>query len=193
MISLAFGVKQRYHFVRLNSDFYKDLAMWEVFLNYWNGISVFLESGQTPSPSVQLYTDAAGSIGFGGYLAGQWFQGRWLLEQTNNKTNGISIVWQELFPIYLVCRLWGAQWTAKRIVFFCDNEPVAQILYQKTSKSPVTARVPLVNKFVVPETLLTVENAAVLSPELPEIGIAPPAQLLEEDTRYIFVWHLLIS
>ena len=136
MISLTCGVKQPYHFVRLNSGFYKDLAMWEVFLNYWNGISVFLESGQTPSPSLHLYTDAAGSIGFGGYLAGQWFQGRWLPEQTINKTTGLSIVWQELFPIYLACRLWGAQWTAKRIVFFCDNESVVQILNQKTSKSP---------------------------------------------------------
>jgi hypothetical protein len=29
--------------------------------------------------------DAAGSIGFGGYLAGQWFQGLWLSEQTINK------------------------------------------------------------------------------------------------------------
>lgn len=136
MISLTRGIKQPYHFVKLNAGFYKDLAMWEVFLKHWNGINLFLESEQTHSPTLQLYTDAAGSIGFGGYLAGQWFQGRWLPEQKLDCNTGISIVWQELYPIYLACRLWGSQWTSKRIVFFCDNESVVQILNQKTSKSP---------------------------------------------------------
>ena len=107
MISLTSGIKQPYHFVRLNTDFYKDLSMWEVFLTNWNGISLFLKSEQTPSPSLQLFTDAAGSIGFGGYLAGQWFHSHWLPEQEINKTTSISITWQELYPIYLACSLWG--------------------------------------------------------------------------------------
>ena len=136
MISLTSGVKQPYHFVKLNSGFYKDLAMWEGFLKHWNGISLFLESEHTPSPSLHLFMDASGSIGFGGYLAGRWFQGRWLLEQHLDKKSGISIEWQELYPIYLACRLWGSQWTTKRIVFFCDNESVVQILNCKTLKSP---------------------------------------------------------
>ena len=110
--------------------------MWELFLTNWNGISLFLESEQMPSPSLQLFTDAAGSIGFGGYLAGQWFHSHWLPEQAINKKTGISIAWQELYPIYLACCLWGSQWTAKRIVFFCDNRSVIQILNQKTSKCP---------------------------------------------------------
>jgi hypothetical protein len=63
MIALTCGVKQPYHFVRLNSGFYKDLAMWELFLKHWNGISLFLESEQTPSPTIQLYTDASSSPG----------------------------------------------------------------------------------------------------------------------------------
>ena len=136
LIALTCGIKQLYHFVRLNAGFYKDLSMWELFLTNWNGISLFLESEQTPSPSLQLLIDAAGLIGFGGYLAGQWFHGHWLPEQVINKKTGISIAWQELYPIYLACCLWGPQWTAKRIVFFCDNESVVQILNQKTSKCP---------------------------------------------------------
>jgi hypothetical protein len=39
--------------------------MWELFLKHWNGISLFLESEQTPSPTLQLYNDAAGSKAFG--------------------------------------------------------------------------------------------------------------------------------
>ena len=136
MINLTCGIKQPYHFVKLNSGFYKDLSMWETFLKHWNGVSLFLQPEQTTSLSLQVYTDASVSIGFGGYLAGQWFQSRWLPEQKLNKTTGISIEWQELYPVYLACRLWGSQWTAKRIVFFCDNESVVRILNQKTSKSP---------------------------------------------------------
>ena len=85
LIALTCGIKQPYHFVRLNAGFYKDLSMWELFLTNWNGISLFLESEQTPSPSLQLFTGAAGSIGFGGYLAGQWFHSHWLPEQVINK------------------------------------------------------------------------------------------------------------
>jgi hypothetical protein len=56
-------------------------------------------------------------------------------ENINQKT-GISITWQELYPIYLACCFWGSQWTSKRIVFFCDNESIVQVLNKKTSKSP---------------------------------------------------------
>ena len=110
--------------------------MWEVFLTNCNGISLFLKSEQTPSLSLQLFTNAAGSIGFGGYLEGQWFHSHWLPEQEIIKTTGISIAWQELYPIYLACCLWGSQWATKCIVFFRDNESVVQILNQKTSKCP---------------------------------------------------------
>ena len=51
----------------------------------------FSQSEHAPSPSLQLFTDASGSIGFGGYLAGRWFQGRWLPEQHLDKKSGISI------------------------------------------------------------------------------------------------------
>ena len=91
MINLTCGIKQPCHFVKLNSGFYKDLSMWETFLKHWNGVSLFLQPEQTTSLSLQLYTDASGSIGFGGYLAGQWFQSSWLPEQKLNKTTGISI------------------------------------------------------------------------------------------------------
>jgi hypothetical protein len=143
MIALTCGVKQHYHFVRLNSGFYKDLAMWKLFLKHWNDISLFLESEQTPSPTLQLYTNAAGSIGFGSYLAGKWFQGLWLPEKNINQKTGISIAWQELYPIYLACCLWGSQWTSKPWGSQWTSKPwgsqwtsIVQVLNQKTSKSP---------------------------------------------------------
>ena len=123
LIALTCGIKQPYHFVRLNAGFYKDLSMWELFLTNWNGISLFLESEQTPSPSLQLFTDAAGSIGFGGYLAGQWFHGHWLPEQAINKKTGILIACQELYSIYLACCLWGSHGQQNALCFSVTASP----------------------------------------------------------------------
>ena len=47
MINSTCGIKQPYHFVKLNSGFYKDLAMWETILNAL-GFSV------TTSPSFEF-------------------------------------------------------------------------------------------------------------------------------------------
>ena len=64
-----------------------------------------------PTPTdLQLFTDPSGSLGYGEFLDGLWFQGDWLLEDTLNKKRGISIEWQELFPSCLACVLWGPTW-----------------------------------------------------------------------------------
>ena len=39
-----------------------------------------------------------------------------------SQKRGISIQWQELFPIYLACILWGLYWSGKRIRMWCDNK-----------------------------------------------------------------------
>ena len=76
--------------------------MWKAFLSGWNGLSFFLDSVST-SPDLELYTDAAISVGFGGYFNGLWFQGKWLPHMHLSPTKGISIEWQELFPIVVAC------------------------------------------------------------------------------------------
>ncbi|XP_071112966.1 uncharacterized protein [Haliotis cracherodii] len=42
--------------------------MWNKFLNQWNGISFFHDDHITSAPDLNLYTDAAGSVGHGGYF-----------------------------------------------------------------------------------------------------------------------------
>ena len=73
--------------------------MWQHFLQNWNGVSLFLDTQATSPPELQLYTGASGSLGYGGFLAGEWFQGHWLPHHTLSHKRGISIEWQELFPI----------------------------------------------------------------------------------------------
>ena len=76
-INLTRGVPSRFYHIRLNKEFFKDLDIWKVFLANWNGRSFFLESSPTRTADLELYTDAAGSMGFGSYLQGKWFQGHW--------------------------------------------------------------------------------------------------------------------
>ena len=106
MIDLTRGVHNRFHHIHLNKEFFKDLNMWKAFLAGWNGRSFFLDTTVTPSPDMHLCTDASRTIGFGGYFNGKWFQGKWPLHMHLNKDRGISIEWQELFPIFVACAIW---------------------------------------------------------------------------------------
>ena len=136
MINLTRGVPSRFLPIRLNKEFFKDLTMWKAFLSGWNGRSFFLDSTVSTSSDLELYTDAASSVGFGGYFNGQWFQGKWLPHMHLSPTKGISIEWQELFPIVVACALWFPHFSGKRIQFWCDNESVVAIINSGHSKAP---------------------------------------------------------
>lgn len=136
MIRLTCGIQKPHYYVHLNGEFRKDLRMWGIFLQGWNGVSLFLDPNPTSSLELQLFTDASGAIGFGGFFHNAWFQGKWEPHQQINKSKGISIDWQEYFPIVIACELWGAQWANKRITFRCDNTAVVAILNSKSSKAP---------------------------------------------------------
>ena len=136
IIDLTRGVHNRFHHIRLNKEFFKDLIMWKAFLAGWNGRSFFLDSTVTPSPDMNLYTDASCTVGFGGYFNGKWFQGKWLPHMQLNKDRGISIEWQERFPIVVACAIWFPYFSGKRIQFWCDNESVVAILNSGRSKAP---------------------------------------------------------
>ena len=86
-------------------------------------MSLFLDTQATSPPELQLYTDASGSLGYGGFLAGEWFQGHWLPHHTLSQKWGISI-------------LWGPCWCGKRIFMWCDNKSVVASINSKHSKSP---------------------------------------------------------
>ena len=91
MINLTKGVPSRFHHIRLNKEFFKDLKMWKTLLADWNGRSFFLNTTVTPSPQMELYTDASGTIGYGGYFNWKWFQVRWLPHMQLSRVTGISI------------------------------------------------------------------------------------------------------
>ena len=87
--------------------------------------------GLSPPRNVEVVSDASGSLGFRAYLNGAWFSGSWVVLQKSQ-----SIAYNELFPVVLAARFWGAQWPRQHILLSCDNEAVVHILNTRTSKVP---------------------------------------------------------
>lgn len=113
-------------FIRLNQDTRADLAWWSVFLRDWNGTSFFTSPRWSHLSDLQVSTDAAGAVGYGAFLDGQWFAGRWLASQQS-----ASIAFKELFPIVLAAHVWGSSWRGLRVQFWCDNQGVAEVISRR--------------------------------------------------------------
>ena len=131
LIDLTCGVKKPWFKISLSDGAKSDLRMWLVFLRDFNGISVIPDQFWCAGEDIQLFTDASGGVGFGGYLQGKWFQGKWPIAVKSN-----SIAWMEFFPILVVVTLWGNILKGKRIIFRSDNMSVISIINKQTSRSP---------------------------------------------------------
>ncbi|XP_062592348.1 uncharacterized protein LOC134253777 [Saccostrea cucullata] len=112
--------------------------MWLIFLKQWNGISVFYNEIEVSSDALQLYTDASGTLGHGGFFQGQWFSEAWPppLQRTCKDSDELSIAFRELYPIVVAALLWGQSWKKQRIVFSCDNQTTVAIINKGRSKCP---------------------------------------------------------
>ena len=63
LIDLTMGVHKPHHHIRLNRETKLDLGAWWEF--FFNGMSFFLDESFLTGDYLQLYTDAAGGIGYG--------------------------------------------------------------------------------------------------------------------------------
>ena len=75
--SLCSRFQQPHYSITLTQECVADLLWWMRLLSEWNGKSFFLHPNWTPSPDLQLYTDASGTHGWGAYNNGKWIQGSW--------------------------------------------------------------------------------------------------------------------
>ena len=82
LIGLNKGVKSAHYFVRLTKWVKTDLSMWQSFFDDFNGRSFFLSD--IDSFSLNLYTDAAGSLGYGAVFGNEWCFGAWHGQTTGN-------------------------------------------------------------------------------------------------------------
>ena len=82
--------------------------------------------------NIQLYTDAAPSVGFRGYYGGRWFASIWSPELSPLSPSSALCV---LHPIIIAALLWGQEWSRKVILIHSDNLTVIDIINKGCSQS----------------------------------------------------------
>ena len=131
MIDFSTKVPHRRDTIQLDDGFRLDLQWWAAFTTPWSGHSFFLLHHWTPAPDLHLFTDSSSEIGFGAYLHGEWFNGRWSSDQASR-----SIQCKELYPIVVAALVWGRRWTTLKVRFHCDNQVVVACLTSSSSHCP---------------------------------------------------------
>ena len=91
---------------------------------------MFLEPDWTKQTQLRFYTDASGTVGFGGFLRSEWFAGIW-----PSSWGHIDIQTKEIFPIFEGLKLFGEQLRNKKLKIYSDNQAVVEILNSMSSKS----------------------------------------------------------
>ena len=129
LIDLTVGVQSSYHYVRINREVKADLQLWQSFLTGFNGRSFFLEDFWDSSDKLELYTDAAGSLGFGAVFGRKWCYGKW---PDNWLHQNIAML--EFYPIVLSLCLWGHQMQNRCILFLTDNEALVYVINKQSCK-----------------------------------------------------------
>ena len=135
LIEAATKAKQLHHHVQITRDARNDIAWWKWFLPVWQGVSLFIHQRWTEASTLQLYTDAAGAIGYGAFFQGAWISGPWLPHQRLGAP-GISIAWQELYAIVIAAWTWASQLAGKRIRFRTDNQAIVHAWAEARSRDP---------------------------------------------------------
>ena len=67
-------------------------------------------------------------LAMGGILMQNGFRDIGLPHMKLNQESGISIEWQERFPIVVACAIWFPHFSGRQIQFWCDNESVVAII-----------------------------------------------------------------
>ena len=92
MIALTRNVSKQHHHIKLSAGFFQDMNMWKEFISNWNGSNLFLSSTWHDTNTLDLHTDASGTLGYGGIFGRKWFQRKWESHQMLGQ-HGISIAW----------------------------------------------------------------------------------------------------
>ena len=138
IIALTHGLTRPHHRVRISKGARLDLLTWLDFLTKYNGVSVFMHSEWQSNETLELYTDAAASIGFGAYFRGKWVQGHWPDEILRNPP---SIAFLELYPLLVALRCWGPLLAGCKVKFHTDNSAVVHIINKCSSPCPQIMRI----------------------------------------------------
>ena len=108
----------------------KDLLWWNKFLPLYNGISM-MEYENWSEPDAICSSDSC-LTGCGGFWNGCYFHAKF---PDNILSKSLHIGVLEMLAIIISLKLWGQYFQGKRIVIFCDNNSVCQVISSGRSRS----------------------------------------------------------
>jgi len=125
------------HHIRISSEINNDLAWWQTFLPLWNAIRLL----HHPRKTLQLWTDASGQKGIGGYClrTGETTLSIHTPAQLFSTTvpqrhKAKHINFKEMYAVLHALRTWTTESRACRIKLHFDNEAVMAALAKGSIK-----------------------------------------------------------
>ena len=126
---------KQYHHVNIGSEFKKDAQVWQFFLENAYATELcrpFLDMNmEQTSEILNFYTDASGKLGYGCFFDGKWMFGKWDPDFLRDEEPSIEFL--ELFALCAAVLTWENFIQNTRIVIFCDNQAVVQMVNKTTS------------------------------------------------------------
>ena len=129
LYNLSIGVKKSYYKIKMTKEVKADLRVWKIFLEEYNYKTFFLDSIWLSNDTLQLHTDAAGSVGYAAI-----FRNHWLADIWHEDCRKLNIAILELYPICIAIDIWSHHLKNKCLHIFTDNQAVSYILNSFTSK-----------------------------------------------------------
>ena len=122
-----------HHHIRINAEMKADLRMWLTFLQH---PSVFCRpfldfSNILIADDIDMFSDASGKIGLGAICGSAWMYQEW--PETFIRKYKPSIEYLELFAVTAAVLAWIHLFKNRRIVLFCDNESVVNMINYTTT------------------------------------------------------------
>lgn len=130
LFDLQAGATEPRDKIRLEDGAKSDLRIWLVFLEKFNGVTIFPDRRPTGSTELHLFTDAAKSGGYGAMFGTKWISELWGFD-----VQSVGITWLEFFPIVLSLQIWGPMLRNRSIVFHTDNSALTFIINKQTAKN----------------------------------------------------------
>ena len=122
-----------HHHIRLNAEMRQDLMMWLTFLEHPSVYCrPFLDfSSVIIADDIDMFSDASGSIGMGAICGKDWMYQKW--DQEFVRSSKPSIEYLELYSVTAAVLTWIHQFRNKRIILFCDNKSVVDMINYTTT------------------------------------------------------------
>lgn len=126
------GINSKHHYIKLNNDCRADIQLWHEFIHDYNGCTLLTGDRFISNQTMNLFTDSAGSKGFGIVYSNEWTFGCFPLQIQQLHINIL-----ELDPIALAVVMFGHLWSGTNVLFISDNLSVVYCLNKQTSKDKI--------------------------------------------------------